>query len=364
MATPDRESQLVEKIKNLRCVLGFSQERFAEELKVQRPQISRWEKGTEKPSNEKLIVLGNLADDTLYGSEKNVVEEGKRDALQSLAEYPDSHWFWERAGVKLDAVKRSVRRKMAEQNEPVAAKVISISKLDIASLSLLVRGDAEKLKVKIADSISFPSLFISEPKSTFCIQVMDRVGGSPFLAGDIALVQWMQDYRKGKGEKLPILGLPLLLDCLVAVFYENLPLSRELSPDAARQRKPGRLLADRDRFEIELNRQRDPLLRAEEERKDDELFAKCFASATVPGVLFGKLRIQSDENWDRDYNRLVGGLPWRLILDCGATWNGLTDWSTEKLQLDETLAQRVNAGIHVFGFVIGWLRAPGRLLCE
>jgi hypothetical protein len=217
------------------------------------------------------------------------------------------------------------------------------------------------LAAEKADSISFPSPFVSDPSSTICIQAADRMGRQPLLAGDLALVQLLSDNRDEQSrDELPFQGLALLLDRLVAVFYENLPVLRELSPAGARFAVRGRTLTDRDRAEQELNRERDPRVRAERDKKNEELGRKCGKEAAAPGVLFGKLRVQSDESWDGDFNYLSGGRPWRLVLDCGSTWNGLTDWSVEKFPFDETLTPRPESGIHVLGAVIGWLDAPAQ----
>lgn len=50
---------LSEKLYQLRKNKGFSQEQLAEQLKVSRQAISKWESGTAVPESEKLIIISN-----------------------------------------------------------------------------------------------------------------------------------------------------------------------------------------------------------------------------------------------------------------------------------------------------------------
>lgn len=342
MSATVRNSQLVAKIGNLRNLLGGTQQEFSDRLGVSRPQVSRWEKGTEEPSNEKLIALGNLADETLLYWQENPVPPGKIPLLSNLAEYPDSHWFWERAGIDLKAIRRSIRREVATQADHSSAiSTTLLPSLDTAALMQLTKENAGLDAVEKVEAIPFPSLLVSEPSSTVCIRATDRVGGSLFIAGDLVLVRWLRSDPVN------------LLDCLVAVFYEHLPNLRELSPEASRfHLRNKRPIAPTITYELDQ-------LRASVDWTLNELADKCLMEATAPGVLFGTLRVQSDERWNGDFNDLSGGRPWRLLLDCGATWNGLTDWSTERFPFDGTLAPHASLGVHVLGPVVGWLRAPG-----
>jgi hypothetical protein len=115
------------------------------------------------------------------------------------------------------------------------------------------------------------------------------------------------------------------------------------------------LITEQYLLENKLDRSEYELARA---KKSELLALKCLRDAIAPGVLFGKLRVRSDESWDGDLNCLGSEHPWRLVLDCGATWNGLTDWSTDKIPLSRALMPRAGSGIHILGAVIGWIRAP------
>jgi transcriptional regulator with XRE-family HTH domain len=329
VAKSNRTNDLGKKIKGLRECLypdtPLTQEAFGKRLGVTRSQVSAWESGKESPSNEKLVALGNMA--------------------------PPIHriWFYEQAGVDTESLRDDIRRSLVtRRGEPALKEVARIPKLDAAALSKRINGAGEIGNLEATDLVPFPALFIAEPASTICIQATDRVAGAPLRAGDIALVRLLLDNRDSQTrEELPFQGLALLLDRLVAVFYENLPNQRELSPGAMRHSRRERPSEDRDG------------MRAEQRKEDGELARKRSPEGRVPGVLFGTLRVQSDESWNGDFNYLSGGHPWRLLLDCGSTWNGLTDWSTEKFLFDKTLTSRLGSGIHVLGGVIGWLRAPG-----
>lgn len=53
-----------ENLKNLREEKGLSQRQLAEEIKVSQANISRWEKGTQSPSIEWLIIIAQFFDVT------------------------------------------------------------------------------------------------------------------------------------------------------------------------------------------------------------------------------------------------------------------------------------------------------------
>ncbi|MGD1106942.1 MAG: helix-turn-helix transcriptional regulator [Terracidiphilus sp.] len=351
---------LVKKIKNLRELCGLTQAQFAKKLKAYRPQVYKWEKGTERPSARKLIELGNLADRAIHQWEGAVVPEGKVDALENAAEYPDSFWFWEGAGVDLSLIREAERRKIKEQpDQEVLDKKVRLPLLDSAALLRFVRGDLKDLGTGFATSVPFASLFVREPSLTICVQATDRLGRSDFFAGDLVLIQCAR--RKGDGEKAqpaPHAELLPLLGARVALFFESLPVSRELSPEAWRRRPPARLFTDQDRLVNEANSPQDPAERAEEERKREELGQKYLSEASAPGAVFGRLRLQSDESWDGDLDKLRDGRPWRAILDCGGTLNGLTDWTTDPLAFSGASVPRANPGIHLLGAIVGWLVSP------
>lgn len=61
-----------ERVKELREEAGLSQRKLAEEINVSQANISRWEKGTQDPSTDWLIVLADyfkVTVDCLLGRE-------------------------------------------------------------------------------------------------------------------------------------------------------------------------------------------------------------------------------------------------------------------------------------------------------
>ena len=150
--------------------------------------------------------------------------------------------------------------------------------------------------------------------------------------------------------------LPLshLLGTLIAVFFERLPESVELSPESLRLRlRTQRLIGPPVRYTVEQ-------ARSWRSADIDEVAAKALADATVPGVLCGVLRVQADESWDGDPKALSGERAWRVFLDCDSFWVGLTKWTMESFSFKEALAPPLKEEIHILGTVLGWLRAPGR----
>jgi transcriptional regulator with XRE-family HTH domain len=364
MAKAILNPELAKKIKCLRKILGCSQEAFSDLLHVSRPQVSRWEKGTEVPSNEKLIALGNVAHEALQearnapsSAEQSLSPEElleRTQALENLAAYPDSLWFWELAGVNPRAVCESVRRKMAQEDPSDGGIVAHVPRLDSPALLRFVKCGGRDPKRFAVDFIPFPALFAPEAASVICVQATDRLAGAPLFAGDLSLVRLAQQEGDESGcDELPSLGFESLLNCLVAVFCESMPNQRELSPDAARWLSRNQRLIG-PTVEYDLKGLRSRAAPGQEKRAE-----KYLADATAAGVLFGTLRVQSHENWDGDFSRLEGDHPWRLVLDCGGTWNGLTLWSTQAFPWDGSLRHRLNAGVHILGAVIGWLRLAG-----
>ena len=333
--------------------MDYSRAAFARRLGVSRAQLLKWEKGEEAPSNQKLILLGNLADEALLPVEGRDAHIERLGAIRELAKYPDSQWFWQRAGINFGAVQRSVRQTLVERDPSAGGKIVLVPRLEIAALLQLVKRGAVNPKPLATDLIPFPTPFISEPASTICIQATDRLAGSPFFAGDLCLVRLSTPKReKTNAKDLPDLSLENLLGCSVAALYKSMPNERELSPDAARWRSQNRHLIG-PTVEYDLKHLRSQITPAEEKQGKKHL-----ADATSPGILLGTLRVQSDESWTGNLNDLDGERPWRLVLDCGGTWNGLTDWSTDEFPWG-ALRVRLREGITVLGTVIGWLRAPG-----
>jgi hypothetical protein len=149
------------------------------------------------------------------------------------------------------------------------------------------------------------------------------------------------------------------LNRFVAVASEDVPLLRPPKPEIRRLLPRGRPLTERDRREIELNRSRDPLVRAETERRNDALMAKILKEV-LPEVAVGTLLLDIPEGAQNEsHEGLSEGIPWRLILDAGSFTIPLTPWSIDKLTRDATLVFPEQARLRILGTVTGWLRASG-----
>jgi transcriptional regulator with XRE-family HTH domain len=347
------DPKLPEKIKTLRAATGLSRAEFSKKLGVSRAQLSMWEKGRENPTNQKFIALGNLADEALHQNNGSPISIERTGAICKLAERPDSQWFWQEAGINLSAIERSIRQKKIKRDPSAGGEVVGIRRPDTAALLQYVeRGGAVNARSLAGVEIPFPALFVSDPNSTICVQATDRVAGSPFHAGDLCLVRLSTRKReKANAKDSPNRSLENLAGRSVAALYKSLPNERELSPDAARWHS-------QNRHPIGPTIDYDPKqLRSQITPAEEKQAKKYLADATRPGILLGTLRIQSDASWSGDLKHLNGERPWRLVLDCGGTWNGLTNWSTEEFP-EGALHTQLKAGISILGPIIGWLRAP------
>lgn len=329
MAKAVNDVELREKIANLRESLGLSKEEFSKKLQVHRSQLSRWEAGTEPPSNEKLIMLGNLADRALLSIDVASVSIERKKAIRRLGKYPDGHWFWERAGIDLDWIRKSISRIRIERDPSGDGKIVDVPRLDMAALSQFIKLGAMNAKPLATDLVPFPALFISDPASMICVQATDRLADSRCFVGDLCLVQLAAACDKTIADS----NFKNLIDRAIAVFDENSLIVREESS------------AEADRLDG---------LRNSAEPAYDEVSLNI-----EPRTFFGTLRIQSHEKWDGEPERLRNGAPWRLVLNSGDTSSGLTPWSTLDFPSDGSWRCQLKPGVHILGSVIGWLRAPG-----
>lgn len=316
--SPDLASNISQLRKNLS---HMTQEMLGERLGVTRSQISSWEAGREHPSAEKLIALGHLS-----------------QGWQRL-------WFWEQAGLKVAEIEEEIRAKMiAARRETALVETVRVARVDSTALLCEIRDG----KSSEGNAVSFPSLFIPNPEWTRCIQVSAPFAGAGLSVGDVALVQLLRE------------SLFSLLGHTVAVFYERLSPERLLTPEAVRLLPPARQFSEVDRRDNELNRSRDPLIRAETDRKNNQLAERLMQEATASGVLFGNLNIEHDERFEglESGHPAARKLPWRVVLNCGNFWRALTQWNTKDDPSESTFSISSESGIHVLGTMIGWLRRP------
>lgn len=318
--------EIGQKIKELRSLLGagdpITQEALGKRLGVARSQISSWEAGKEKPGAGKLIALAREAPD------------------------PESLYFWQQAGVDPPEIEMSLRARMHRAGERIVLPEMSrIPKLSIAALLERLNGGA-RTTAESADYILLPSRFVVEDPSIVCVQVPPNSGNSQLSVGDLVLIDTSQR------------AVNKCLSCFVALACENDLLMRGLKPEIVRLQFHGPILTEKDKKEMELNRSRNPLVRAEEDQRAEELWGK-YVRPLLPDVLFGMLRVDIPYGMQNESSEgLSEGIPWRLMLDGGTFETVLTRWRTERLFLDETLAFSEDPKIRILGVVIGWLRAP------
>jgi len=102
----------------------------------------------------------------------------------------------------------------------------------------------------------------------------------------------------------------------------------------------------------ELESQRDFLELGEASERSTNEYLK---EATAPGVLFGMLRLGSDEDWEGEDENLGLFHPWRYFLDCGDHWEPLTAWSLDEFA--SAVNPPIKSGLRIIGTVVGWISA-------
>lgn len=80
-----------EKLYILRKKRGLSQEQLAEQLKVSRQAISKWESGLSLPESEKFIAISEYLDVTLDYLMKDETEPTQTPELQKTKEPPSQN---------------------------------------------------------------------------------------------------------------------------------------------------------------------------------------------------------------------------------------------------------------------------------
>jgi transcriptional regulator with XRE-family HTH domain len=167
------------KISKLRESLGVSQTGLAEKLKVSPMSVSRWERGTQEPSAEILIMLGNLT------------------------AAPDNWYFWQAAGLSRRAIgdlrhqarvkkgallpefndssTKTARRTKGAKDPLIPIPLLRVSVGNSTSSSQHLSGEVEYL-------LAAPRSWCPHPTQTVCVHI-DGDSMSPVLPkGSIAAV--------------------------------------------------------------------------------------------------------------------------------------------------------------------------------
>ena len=156
-------------ITKFRDAIGLSRQELAAKLGVNRVAVLYWENGRSAPSTENYIRLANLA--------KN----------STAAEH--ALWFWEQAGVDLNALKElipEVKKAFKEHEKRVkAADVVPIPLLrGVTYVNSPSVAPAEEVEARLP----LPTAFIPNPAATSCLAVPHDYLRSTLGKGDVLIV--------------------------------------------------------------------------------------------------------------------------------------------------------------------------------
>lgn len=323
---------------------------LAERLKVAPPQISDWLNigGTREPSDQKLIAMGNAAG------------------------YPDSLWFWERAGLNRETVLAAVREQVRlYKGNPRPGEVFAIPQYSISELRTLAQQDALPGHSDNRPALQISALHMARPDRTFCFEIPSNIPHPPrpFASGDIVLVdgswQSLDSFLQPRVELAAVFFDPLPEFVLepaqtaaqVAQYRKRIPIYDPNAPSERLLRK----------FEIESDS------RSRKERsaaKADRMRAKkAQAEALEPRVLFGGIDFEFGSE-SREGASFINH-PWRIVLRSGNFKVGLTSWMMPGiLPQNCDLPKSLITEARILGAVIGWLKLssqsggkPGFDLC-
>ena len=167
----------VPKIRALREQLGITQSELAARLHFSAMALSRWENGTHQPSAKAYILLGNLATN-----------------LERL-------WFWGRAGLPADILRKMVPRSgtvrlVPPENRPDLSNkpVIPIPILRATVATPGGKGDSvlNLQSLPTEGTIATPESWCPNPSETHCLRVKGDVMKPLINDGDIIAVDSAQ----------------------------------------------------------------------------------------------------------------------------------------------------------------------------
>jgi transcriptional regulator with XRE-family HTH domain len=151
-----RSSESADRIKGLRLSHRRTQAEFAEILGVTQPMVSAWEGGSDEPSCEMYIKLGNLAS------------------------YPGNLWFWEQASLDVGKALSVAERILKERGVPPAEG-------EICRIEYGLPGQTPV--VEPTSSLLVPTRFVPRPLATRWFAVDEKTAGTVFNAGDAVAVE-------------------------------------------------------------------------------------------------------------------------------------------------------------------------------
>ncbi len=335
-------TDLGEKIKALRQERGLGQREFADKVweeagkpkgKVSHTQISEWERGTERPSVDKLIALAGLA----------------RTAEERA-------WFWAKAGVTEAMVRATFqelaanRIRLANASEVVQVPLSAGLSVD-AGGSLLVNSD---------HSVSLPAEQFGSAPFLFCLRLDMDSGKGLFSPGDIAII-----------DRSPV-EPQSFIDSLVLMFferryeYEGVALT---SGQLSHLRSGGKYVTreEMDRY-LELVRSRFSESFARRKRGFAAAAKRTKQFMEQPVAKLGTLRLEPAGGTGAAQ---IGEQISRFVLELGPGPGGygpvvipLTEWLKGVNPLDADVAAHIKRPSHIVGRVVGWLRQSGQFASE
>lgn len=163
------------RIAKLRDSLRITQTSLAERLKVTPMSVSRWERGTQEPSSEILILLGNMSAE------------------------PDNWYFWRAAGLSPKAINDLKSQARGPQRLfPAAAPQHKPSRKSLVPISLLnvkVGADStgsKQIAGEVESVLSAPRAWCPNPANTVCIHVISDTMAPAITEGSIVAVDTSQ----------------------------------------------------------------------------------------------------------------------------------------------------------------------------
>lgn len=327
-----RDGELTRRIRGLREALGLSQQQFAEKVIANRTQISEWEKGTEKPSIERLIAMGNIAE-----------QPG------------DRMWFWRRAGLNEKRLREAFS---SESGSPAEVPDNALAFMAPVAKRIFL-GGAGELQTESEESLFLPSSVFSASPSVVAMKVPPGEGISYFFGSDdFVLID------------RSLTNVDKLFDSMVTIFFENEPPSRDPGYQynknlfEAFQSIPLLAQAQKEINEESDRRERagHPESYAERQERAKAALKRVDDQMAIPVVKFGWLRLQpAGGNWEPNtpFSEQVS----RVALETFPSVSGntgpsipLTGWLKGIKPAEPKLEVHIKRPVHVVGRLVGWFK--------
>jgi SOS-response transcriptional repressor LexA len=163
------------RIAKLRDSLQITQTSLAERLKVTPMSVSRWERGTQEPSSEILILLGNMSGE------------------------PDNWYFWRAAGLSPKAISglkmqaRGPQRLFSGPGSPPKLGRKTLVPVSLLNVSVGAESAGSKqIAGEVEAVLSAPRAWCPNPASTVCIHVSGDTMAPAIMSGSIVAVDTSQ----------------------------------------------------------------------------------------------------------------------------------------------------------------------------